>query len=456
MYKLLLINPSLKNNSTGLGAYKSTSNAPIALAYIASLTPCNYTIRILDENIEPVEYPDVDLVGITGYTAQIPRAYQIAKKFKSLNIPVVMGGIHVSMLPDEALNYCTSVVIGEAESVWKNVINDFENDALKEKYIGQAIDLKNLPVPDRSFLNNSKYLWGSVLTSKGCPMGCTFCSVTKFNGRKFRRRPVKSVVDELESIKNRFVFILDDNLLGYDDKEWLKEFFTELIRRKIRKYYFAQASMNFGDDAALAKLAHRAGVRLLVVGIESVDIDSLKKFNKNLNVQYAIGNQYLEKIRVIRKAGIAVLGCFILGGDTDDILSFGKTLRYIQKTHIDVLQLSKPTPLPGTKFYEYLENDNRIIDKNYPEAWKEYKFTRMLFKPQKLEIKDIYEGFYYIKKIFYSFPQRVLRILNTFIDTRSISTTFVVMLYDHTYKKSWKDSEIYTEYDMKILRMKFK
>jgi radical SAM superfamily enzyme YgiQ (UPF0313 family) len=455
MYKLLLVNPRSKGRSTGLGAYKSTSIAPLALAYLAALTPDHYDVRIIDENIEPMDFSDVDIVGITSYTARIQRAYEISKAFTSRGIPVVMGGIHVSMLPDEALQYCSSVVMGEAEGVWGDVLADFEKKSLKPKYEGKPFNLKDLPRPDRSLFKNDKYLWDSILTSKGCPMDCSFCSVTRFNGRKFRRRPVDQVIDELATIKNKFVWILDDNLLGYDEVDWLTEFFNKIIEKKIKKYFFAQVSMSFGENEAIVKLAHKAGIRLVVVGIESIDVDCLKGYNKNLNAKYAVQDQYMAKLQTIRRGGVGILGCFILGADGDHLESFGKTLEFIQHAHIDVLQLSKPTPLPGTRFYEMLDKEDRIIDKNYPAAWKDYKFTRMLFKPEHLSLEDVYEGFYYVKKIYYSLPQRLRRILFTLRDTKSLSTTVISMLYDHTYMKSWKNSEIFKEHSMRRLQRKF-
>lgn len=456
MYKLLLINPRSKGKSTGLGAYKSSSSAPLSLAYIAAVTPGHYSVRIIDENIESMDYFDADIVGITSYTAQIHRAYEIAREFKSRGIPVVMGGIHVSMLPEEAVEFCSAVVIGEAEWVWPQVLQDFEKGGLKKTYNGKAIPLEELPIPDRRLLNNDKYLWGSILTSKGCPMDCSFCSVTRFNGRKFRRRPVDNVIDELAMIPNRFVFILDDNILGYGDKDWLIEFFNKILERQIKKYFFAQASMKLGEDIELVRLAHRAGLRLVVVGIESINTKVLKNFNKELNARYASKNEYATQLRNIRKGGVAILGCFILGGDYDDICSFKNTLEFIKKSHIDVLQLSKPTPLPGTRFYASLDSENRIIDKNYPGAWKDYKFTRMLFKPKNLSIEDVYEGFYYIKRIYYSLPQRIRRFFFTLLDTKSITSTIVTMLYDHTYKKSWQDSELYNDYEMNRIENKFR
>ena len=393
MYKLLLVNPSSKGKSTGLGAYKSSSIAPLAFGYLAALTPDTYAVRIIDENIESIDYSDVDIVGITSYTAKIQRAYEISQKFKDRGIPVIMGGIHVSMMPDEALQYCSSVVIGEAESVWLNVLSDFENNRLQSKYHGTPIDLDDLPSPDRSLFKNEKYLWDSILTSKGCPMDCSFCSVTRFNGRKFRRRKVDSVIEELSTIENRFVWILDDNILGYDEHEWLTEFFNKIIDRNIKKYFFAQVSMKFGENRELVKLAHKAGIRLVVVGIESIDVDCLKSYNKNLNANYAIQDQYLKKIQTIRKGGIAILGCFILGSDEDRLESFAKTLDFIKHAHIDVLQLSKPTPLPGTRFYSMLDEEGRIMDKDYPSAWKDLNLRECCLSLHASPLKMSMRGF---------------------------------------------------------------
>ncbi len=219
MYTLLLINPVEKK--TSLGSYKSSSMTPLSLAYIAALTPEDkYKIVIIDENIETLDYPEADIVGITSYTAHVRRAYEIAQVYRKKSVPVVMGGIHVSTMPDEALNYCDAVVIGEAESVWHKVLDDFENKCLKAKYNAERLPLDNIPLPKRKYMQNDRYLWGTILTSRGCPMDCSFCSVTRFNGRKFRRRKVDDVIKELSEIKNKFVIIVDDNILGHENSLW--------------------------------------------------------------------------------------------------------------------------------------------------------------------------------------------------------------------------------------------
>ncbi|MDA8137885.1 MAG: radical SAM protein [Desulfobacteraceae bacterium] len=455
MFKLLLINPSeSRKKKSGLGAFKSSSIAPLSLAYVASLTPETYSIRIVDENIEILDFPDADLVGITSFTPQIRRAYEIATHYREKSTPVVMGGIHVSMVPDEALKYCDTIVIGEAEPVWNEVLRDFERGSLRRTYKGEPVSLDRLPVPDRSLFKGG-YLWDSILTSKGCPMDCNFCSVTRFNGRKFRRRPTADVINELSTIKSKFCWVLDDNFLGYGDKEWLTEFFNKIIELKIKKYFFIQASMKLGEDKILLRLAYRAGVRVALIGIESTDKESLKQYNKKLNTSYADQGVYLSLIRNIRKAGIAVLGCFILGGDSDKIESFHQTLSFINRAHIDVLQLSKPTPLPGTAFFQQLNDASRIMDTNFPDAWRKYTFTRILYEPKNLKIDDVYEGFHYLRSNYYSTPQRLRRLLFTLMDTKSLSSTLVSILLDKTYRKSWKNSELFKDYGAHYLKHKF-
>jgi radical SAM superfamily enzyme YgiQ (UPF0313 family) len=463
MYTLLLINPVEKK--TSLGAYKSSSMPPLSLAYVAALTPEDkYKIVIIDENIETLNYPEADIIGITSYTAHVRRAYEIAQVYRKRSVPVVMGGIHVSTMPDEALNYCDAVVIGEAESVWHKVLDDFENKTLNTKYYAELLPLENMPFPQREYMQNNRYLWGIILTSRGCPMDCSFCSVTKFNGRKFRRRKVEDVIKELSEIRNKFVMVVDDNILGHagsasdkvsTGKIWLEQFFNALIKNKIKKYFYVQASLQFGEDVKLLTLAYKAGVRAVLIGVESVELDSLKIYNKNLNAAYIKKNGYLELIKNIRKSGIVIVGCFILGCDNDTVHSFKKTLDFILESRIDALQITKPTPLPGTKFYKELSEQNRIIDTNYPEAWKHYKFTRMLFKPRWLEIEEVYQGVHYIKKNYYLFRTKIKRFFRTLFDTKSITSTIIMLLLNSSYEKAFFNSDIYQNYDMKELEKKF-
>jgi radical SAM superfamily enzyme YgiQ (UPF0313 family) len=441
MPHLLLINPS--NSIKGLGNMSSTAFPPLNLPYIAALTPPHYKIEVIDENIEIFQYRDADIVGITAYTASANRAYEISQIYRQKGIPTVMGGIHVSMLPDEASNYCDVVAIGEAETIWPEILKDFERNELKPRYKGGWIDLNELPAPRRDILNNDYYEWGSIQTSRGCPMNCSFCSVTAFNGRQFRRRPLESVIEELETIPQKKILITDDNIIGYGekDKAWLLSFFERIIEKKIKKYFFAQASIQFGQDIQLLRIAEKAGLKIVFIGIESITPDSLKSYSKNVNLKFLLQNGYKNLLKNIRKAGILLLGAFILGGDEEDISIFNNTLKFIKKAKIDIIQICKLTPLPGTVVWDNLSKDNRIFKQDFPKAWDDFRFTTIHFKPAKMTVEEIYEGFAFLKKSYFSLHTTLMRTLSTLISTKSILNTIVAFKLNQSYKKAFKNSE---------------
>jgi len=452
---LVLTNPVSKKS--GIGASKNSNFPPLSLSFIAAATPSNYRITIIDENMGVCTYPEADLVGITGYTSSINRGYQIASEYRKKGVPVVMGGIHVSMLPDEALRYCDCVVTGEAEEIWPTVLKDFENGSLKPLYKGGFADIKSLPLPRRDLLLPN-YTWGTLQTSRGCPMSCNFCSVTAFNGRQFRRRSMDDVILELQQIKQRLIFLIDDNILGFNkkDRDWLFEFFKRVQKIKPKKYFLAQSSIQIGGDPELLRLANKAGVKTIFIGMESIEENTLESFNKNLNASMLKKNKYFELIKTIRECGVGVLGAFILGGDADTIGSFKKTYDFIIKSGIDVLQMTKPTPLPGTKFYEMLDSENRIMNKDYPAEWDNYRFTRMLFKPHNLSVNDVYEGYAWLKTKFYSWPVKINRFLRTLLDTKDIITAIMVIKLNNAYEVAFRSSEIFDDdHNMEILNEKF-
>jgi len=447
MPKLLLINPS--NVHKGLGNLRSTAWPPLNLPYIAALTPDHYEIEVIDENIMPFEFKEADIVGITSYTSQVNRGYQIAKLYREKGIKTIMGGIHVSMMPEEALKYCDSVVIGEAEKVWSSVIKDFETDNLKKMYKGDWTNLQNLPIPRRDILKNDYYVWGSIQTSRGCPMNCSFCSVTAFNGRRYRRRVLDEVIVELRQVPQKNIMITDDNIIGYseEDKEWVKDFFIRIEKEGIKKNFFIQASIQFGEDKELIKLAAKAGVKILFIGIESVNSESLKSYQKNINLQRFRANKYQLLISAIRKEGVAVLGAFVLGGDEDEISIFHSTLKFVESSGIDVLQITKPTPLPGTQLWYELSNQKRILNQNFPKDWDEYRLTKMVYIPEKMSIEDVYEGFTYLRLKYFGFWNRMIRTLSTFFTTKNLITTIIAYKINESYRKAFLTSEHYKIYN---------
>ncbi len=455
MPRLLLINPS--NEHKGLGNVRGTSWPPLNLPYLAAVTPSNYEIDVIDENVKAFEYRPADIVGITAYTASVYRGYKIASEYRKRGIPVIMGGIHVSMMPEEAERYCDSVVIGEAEAIWPEVLRDFEAGQLARRYVGARPCMDDLPMPRRDILREEHYRWGSIQTSRGCPLNCSFCSVTAFNGQAFRRRPLESVLDELRQIPQKLVLITDDNLIGFGkkDRDWAYSFFQAVIAQGIKKIFFAQSSLMFGEDPELIRLAAKAGLKVIFIGMESVQPETLSSFRKSVNLDRLAGKRYHELIARIRKGGIAVLGAFVLGGDTDDVSVFPRTLEFIKSSGIDVIQVTKPTPLPGTALWESLERKGRILATNFPEDWAEYRFTKMLFAPANMSIDEVYEGFTYLRSEYYRPLATLARSLSTLWVTKSPTAAYLAYKFNSSYRKAFYDSEHYRLFDLTALRKKF-
>ncbi len=390
MRKLLFVNPVSKFRR-GFVRTETTKYPPLAFGILSALTPGSWEIEIVDENFDEYKFKDADLVGLTAYTSSAYRAYQIANEYRKKKIPVVMGGIHASMMPDEALQYVDSVIIGEAESIWQKLLTDFETGKLNKKYFGDRLPLDKIPIP-RHELFHQKYSMGSVLTTRGCPFNCDFCTVSAFNGKKYRMRPVENVLQELELVPQNKIFFIDDNIIGYSkqSKEHAKDIFKGMIERGIKKSWWSQASINFADDDELLELAAKSGCRLIFMGIESEKVNALKSINKRLNTHIGT-NHYQEAFDKIHKAGIAVLGSFIFGLETDTKQDIINRRNYILNTNIDTYQLGILTPMPGTKTYRELYKQNRIIKNNYPADWEYYSVEDVTFLPQNMKPDELRE-----------------------------------------------------------------
>ncbi|MCK4250906.1 B12-binding domain-containing radical SAM protein [candidate division WOR-3 bacterium] len=386
--KLLLINP-VNPRRTGLTVNPSSRFQPLGLGIIAALTPDNWDIEIIDENFESFEYKDADLVGLTAFTAAANRAYEIANFYRKKGILTVLGGIHASMLPEEALKYVDSVIIGEVESVWTRIIADFEAGKMKRHYRGEWLDLKLMPKPRREFFHPG-YRFGSIQTSRGCPMDCEFCSVTAFNGYRYRQRPVENVLDELETIQKKMVFFVDDNIIGYGKQsaERAIALFKGMIKRGIKKDWFCQASINFADNEQVLKYAAKSGCRMVFLGVEAEKIDALKAVNKKLNVKLGT-DTYKKAFQRINRYGIAVLGAFIYGIDGDTAEDLHHRTTYILKSGVDVMQTTYLTPLPGTRLFSKLQDEERLLYKNFPEDWDHYDMTEVIHKPLLMEPQEL-------------------------------------------------------------------
>jgi radical SAM superfamily enzyme YgiQ (UPF0313 family) len=416
--KLLLINPSSTVTET-LSSGKSTRFPPLGLLCIAAAVPENWDVELIDENTERFRLKEADLVGITSMTFTAPRAYAIAEQYKKKGIPVVIGGIHASFMPEEAMTFADSIVIGEGESVFPELIRDFENRKLKRTYRGVRVALKELKPPRRDILS-SDYLMDSVQTSRGCPYGCNFCSVTAFNGRTYRMREIEDVKNEIRGLKKKLLFFVDDNIIGVSERAI--KLFKEL--RHLGKYWIAQSTVEIADNPEMVKAAYESGCRVLYIGFESISSASLKGMNKKSNLKKGI-NYYKRAIKVLHEQGIAVWGSFIFGNDGETKEVFYRTLDFISTSAIDMVTLPVLTPLPGTLLYETLKKDNRLLYTNYPSDWPQYSFTNVVFKPQYMSPEDLDMGITDIASHIYTGLRPERQLIKTRLYKGSLSTSLI-------------------------------
>jgi len=416
--KLVLINP-VNHVRTGLTVNKSSRFPPLGLGIVAALTPPSWEVALLDETWEPFTFQKADLVGITAFTATAPRAYEIAQLYRSKSVPVVLGGIHASMCPEESSRFVDCVVKGEAEKVWPTLIADFEAGCLKASYCGRTGDLAGSPCP-RHDLFNPGYMFASVQTSRGCPMDCSFCSVTAFNGRRYRRRPVGEVLDELSMISQKMVFFVDDNIVGYgeESKKSALELFRGMVKRKFDKWWFCQASLNFADDEEILIWAARAGCKMVFLGLESEEEETLAEVNKQLNLKRRV-SAYSPAFQRIHRAGIAVLGAFIFGMDGDTADSLRARAQYMIHNDLDVMQVTHLTPLPGTRLFDKLQREGRIIYSEFPQDWDKYDMTQVVHRAANMSPSELSSAILHCNRMLYSWPVILRKACRTLISTRN-------------------------------------
>jgi radical SAM superfamily enzyme YgiQ (UPF0313 family) len=445
--KLVLYNPP--SFQQGLAATRTTCYPPLGLGMIAACTPSDWEVVIRDYHFDEMKYEPCDLAGISSMTCQINNAYKLAKAIRGQGVPVVMGGIHPTMRPQEALNYCDAVVKGEAEHIWGDVIKDFNSKKLKKIY--EKPLLKNLDnLPDiRYDLFNENYKWSVVQTTRGCPFNCEFCSVTVFTGKKYRKRPINNVLDELARIPQQFIFFGDDNLLGYskEDIARFEELCEGMIKRGVGKRWISQVSANFSEHERAMKLAKEAGCMAVFIGIESVSTDVLNgNMNKKHNLKYVKNKNFIKNVH---KHGIVVIGSFIVGSDEDGPDCFERTRNAIKRLHIDVPTISFLSPMPGTKLWQRLESENRIPHSNFPEDWDLINGTnKAVFATKNLTKDQLNRGLRWITRRLYTRFKVFLRALRAYLYSKGDVFAFNITI---NANKSWGNRHKTAEYFVKNL-----
>ena len=365
-YTLHLINPKrkyrypwdLKEVCQIMG--RKTAVHPLALPTIAALTPAQYKIKIIDEEIEPINFRlKPDIVGITAMIPNISRAYEIADRYRSQGVPVIMGGAQVSYNVEESLKHADCIVIGEAEGAWQKCLDDFENGRLQSTYKTENRPefKKNIP-PRWDLVDTSKIMALGVQASRGCPYACEFCLVHNLFGKRQRYRDLDNVIEEIKNLPKKQITFVDDNLTA--NKKYARALMDALMPLGVS--WTCQSSFDLVDHPDLLQKMAQAGCTSILFGFESINPNSIKEAHKLQNKV----DRYEEGIRLVQSAGIHVIGSFIVGFDSDTLSAFDDIYNFCSRNKLSFIQLNVLMAYPGTNLYERLKNENRLnpIDPN--------------------------------------------------------------------------------------------
>ncbi|HTZ17338.1 MAG TPA: radical SAM protein [Dissulfurispiraceae bacterium] len=408
MKKLLLISPLATRSLLGGDFYFRLPY--LGLLKVASLTPPGWDVKIIDEKVEAIDFTqDADLVGITSMTPAAKRGYEIADIFRQRGIKVVMGGMHISKMPEEALQHCDGVVIGEAEDIWDKVLEDIEGGELKRIYRHENgyPSLDNRPATNWDLYRDKGYLpVHFVETTRGCPHNCEFCSVTSSFGGKFRNRPVDEVDREIRNLRpfegrltlKNVVFFADDNIIS--SRKHARELLTRIVPYNLK--WLGQTSVNIAKDEEMMTLCRKSGCMGLLIGFETLSSDNLANVGKAFNKP----QDYIDVVNRMHDHGLGVNGSFVLGFDHDDEGVFERTIEFVIKAKLDVCYFSILTPYPGTVLHGQMEQAGRIIDRD----WSNYNTNNVVFMPKLMKPEKLLEGYYEVLKECFSYSAIVKRL----------------------------------------------
>lgn len=396
--KILLISPAVdKEKRTN----KGLMIPQLALFILKGLTPEEHDVTLIEEEATDVDLDfDCDLVGISCMTATAPRAYELCGEFKKKGKTVVLGGVHPTILPDEALQFADCVVVGEAEGVWKNVLSDFQNKKLQKTYHNANPDLSEyVPKNYKEVIKNRLFKLVPIMTTRGCPYDCDFCCVTDLFGKKIRHIPVENVIrDVKESGAKNFMF-LDDNIIG--NPKYAKELFKALKPLKINWVGQASISLLVKDDE-LIQLAADSGCQALFFGFESVDVEQLKTMRKSFKDLEELENA----IKKIKKMGILIHASIVFGFDNDKKGVFDETVDFLVKNKVSTVSFNVLTPYPGTRVYENLKKEGRLVTTD----WRYYDHNTVVYQPTNMSAYELQSSKIKARKKFYKLSSVLKRL----------------------------------------------
>ncbi len=461
--RIALINPIARRTQ---GYHTIGSWVPqLCLQVLAELTPREHKVEIIDEIFghqftdDCIRQGRYDLVGVTSYTSGATRAYEIARQCSEQKIPCIIGGPHASAMPQEAAQYFDSVATGECDDIYPGIIADAAAGRLRKLYQGSLADLDR-PGVGRARQDcqpiNGEYSVAAIQTSRGCPVGCEYCSVTNFNGAPIRRRRIEDIKREWFETKKPFVFVVDDNFFGVGEKHavWAKELLREIIAEGRRrdpvsralarwprlrkavgyspKMWFSQTTINMGDDAEGLALAHEAGCRGMFVGFETFNARNLKNYHKGVNRKNL--SRYHVLVDGFHQAAIGVFGGFIVGADEDDETTTAQTAVESVRLGTDIIQITNLTPLPGTKMYDRYMQQGRIFATSYPQDWERYTFVETVYHPRGMSHQKLDECIYELRHLAAKEHWVWKRTLRSLLANRCLTTAMFV----HGMNKGFK------------------
>jgi radical SAM superfamily enzyme YgiQ (UPF0313 family) len=371
----------------------------LGIQTVAACTPPGIGVRIVDEYIEEIDYGvRTDLVALSAKTSCVTRAYEVARRFRERGKRVVLGGIHASLRPDEALEHVDCVVTGEAEALWPEVLRDLDAGRMKPRYDAKGFpDMAKIPVPAWSAGPSGAYLFHQLQTTRGCPFRCRFCSVPDISGQDFRFKPVPRVIDELRALpkargliaRSKPLYIVDDNFISRT--RYTKDLLRAMVPLRERgeiPSWSAETTLNVASDEELLDLFRAAGCGTLIIGFESVTEATLNDMDKPVNFCLT----YQEAVERIHARGISVVGNFIVGFDTDTLAVFKQTLDFVQKTGLLYPFFSILTPMPGTGLFDDMKAQGRLDH----ERWELYDTRHVVFEPKHMTRDELLDGYVWL------------------------------------------------------------
>lgn len=383
--KIQIISPAGDIHRGKSGIFKrSLRYAPLTLTTLAALVPeeLEAEVTIQDEGAGPLDLDfDADIVGISAITGTALRAYDIADELRSREHTVVLGGVHPTLMPDEAAAHADALAIGYAEESWPRLLQDFATGHLDERYTSTTSRTLKVPHARRDLLNKKRYATiNSIEATRGCPHRCEFCAVPAAWSGIYSHRPIEDVIAELETFEGRHALFID--LSPVEDVQYAKALYRAMIPLGIR--WVGLSTTRIAEDDELLGLAAESGCRGLLIGFESISQSTLNNTNK----PFHSASGYAETIRKLHDHGIGIQGCFVFGFDDDDESVFERTVEFVDRTNIDLPRYAVATPFPGTALYRRWEAEGRLLHKN----WSLYDVEHVVHQPKQMSPERLQEG----------------------------------------------------------------